>query len=394
MASNDLRLSQTSQKVEAIVPALLKWFSENARDLPWRRICDPYAIYVSEIMLQQTQVITVIPYWERWMRALPDVKSLACADPQTVLKLWEGLGYYSRARNAQAAARVIVENLGGEFPNTLEGLLELPGVGRYTAGAICSIAFNQPVPILDGNVARVLCRVFGIGGDVKSKPVNAQLWKKASEMVEAAHKMPDRRLAGVSDCLLQIAENFPSSTLSKQTGAKFAGNCSSLNQSMMELGALVCTPKDPACGQCPLAQFCFAHQSNRVADFPKPALRATVTHRKYIAFLVSRNGKYLVRQRAKNVVNASLWELPNIEQAHGGALTTALCAPFQITAAEPLLRVKHSITRYRIELEFYDAKLKRGVKAPGEWFSLDELKELPFTSAHRKIIEMLDRAGN
>src|SRR5260370_11090318 len=158
-----------------IVPLLLDWFAFNGRDLPWRRTLDPYAIWVSEIMLQQTQVKTVMPYWLRWMETLPTLQSLATASPQKVHKLWEGLGYYSRVRNLQLAAQLIVQKHDGKFPQQFEDVLELPGVGRYTAGAICSIAFNQPKPILDGNVIRLLTRVYGIDGNPRDKHVNATL---------------------------------------------------------------------------------------------------------------------------------------------------------------------------------------------------------------------------
>jgi A/G-specific adenine glycosylase len=155
------------QEIRPIVRALLKWYRANARDLPWRRTTRPYPIWVSEIMLQQTQVATVIPYWKRWMKALPSTKALAEAPEEQVLKLWEGLGYYRRARNLQKSAQRIVNELGGRFPKTHEEVLRLPGVGPYTAGAICSIAFNHPAPIVDGNAIRVLTRVFGITGDPK-----------------------------------------------------------------------------------------------------------------------------------------------------------------------------------------------------------------------------------
>src|SRR5664279_4875227 len=160
-----------------IVPSLLAWFAHNARDLPWRRTRDPYAIWVSEIMLQQTQVKTVLPYWESWMRALPNLRALAKAKPERLHKLWEGLGYYTRVRNLQRAARIIGEDHGGRIPEDFDDLLELPGIGRYTAGAICSIAFNQPKPILDGNVIRVLARLFGIPGNPRERSVNARLWQ-------------------------------------------------------------------------------------------------------------------------------------------------------------------------------------------------------------------------
>src|SRR5690242_10428791 len=158
-------ISKLETRNPKLVATLLRWFAANARDLPWRRTSDPYAIWISEIMLQQTQVKTVIPYWERWMRELPTVQALAGARIDRVLKLWEGLGYYSRARNAQNAAKVIVEKYRSEFPKSFDELIDLPGIGRYTAGAICSIAFDQPVPVLDGNVMRVLTRLFAIRAD-------------------------------------------------------------------------------------------------------------------------------------------------------------------------------------------------------------------------------------
>ena len=169
-----------------IARKLLAWFSKNARDLPWRRTQDPYAIWVSEIMLQQTQVKTVLPYWERWMRALATVEALAEASPQQIHKLWEGLGYYTRVRNMQRAAQVVIKKYGGEFPREFDAVLALPGIGRYTAGAICSIAFNQPTPILDGNVIRVLTRLFGIKGDPREKKTNAKLWQIAEDLVKSA----------------------------------------------------------------------------------------------------------------------------------------------------------------------------------------------------------------
>src|SRR5271169_6599673 len=171
-------------KLARLVPLLLNWFSANARDLPWRRTRDPYAIWVSEIMLQQTQVKTVIPYWKRWMRELPTIKAVAKAPSAKIHTLWEGLGYYTRVRNLQKAAQQIVEKHGGKFPQRFDDVLALPGIGRYTAGAICSIAFNQPTPILDGNVIRVLTRTFGIVENPKEKQTNARLWKLAEELVQ------------------------------------------------------------------------------------------------------------------------------------------------------------------------------------------------------------------
>src|ERR1035437_5347350 len=173
----------TNKKTAGFVSALLRWFKASARGLPWRRTRDPYAIWVSEIMLQQTQVKTVMPYWERWMRELPTIEAAANASPDKIHKLWEGLGYYTRVRNLQRTARQIVEKHNGKFPDNFDDVLALPGIERYTAGAICSIAFNQPKPILDGNVIRVLTRVFGIGENPREKKTNAQLWRLAEGLV-------------------------------------------------------------------------------------------------------------------------------------------------------------------------------------------------------------------
>jgi len=177
------QLTPHQRKTTAIVSKLLDWFSTNARDLPWRRTRDPYAIWVSEIMLQQTQVKTVMPYWNRWMRKLPTLEAAAKAPSAKIHKLWEGLGYYTRVRNLQKAAQVIMEKHGGKFPEKFDDVLALPGIGRYTAGAICSIAFNQPTPLLDGNVIRVLTRIFGIAENPKEKQTNTQLWTLAEELV-------------------------------------------------------------------------------------------------------------------------------------------------------------------------------------------------------------------
>ncbi len=232
--------------IRSIVAPLLKWFAGNARDLPWRWTRDPYAIWVSEIMLQQTQVKTVIPYWQRWMKQLPDIASLAAADEDTVIKLWEGLGYYSRARNLQKAAKRIRDELGGRFPRDLAGVLALPGVGRYTGGAICSIAFNQPEPIVDGNVARVLTRLLGIEESPKAKPVADRLWSVAADLVKHAPTLQKPRQR----------------------------NASAFNQAVMELGALICTPRNPLCGGCPLKGRCIARKQNKVDAIPALAKRA------------------------------------------------------------------------------------------------------------------------
>ncbi len=340
-----------------LVRALLDWFMQNARDLPWRRRRDPYAIWISEIMLQQTQVKTVIAYWERWMAALPDVRTFAQADSAKIHKLWEGLGYYSRVRNAHAAAQIIMEKHGGEVPRTFEEVLGLPGVGRYTAGAICSIAFNLPTPILDGNVIRVLSRVFGVGGDPRAKDTNARLWDLAGQLVVTAEGI--------------------------QAGHR---NCGRLNEALMELGALVCVPAEPQCGQCPLHRLCFARKAGRVGEFPQPRAAVRPTARRYAAFVVKKNGRFLVRQRPAGAVNAHLWEFPNEEVSPTEKTLPASVNGFILIDSKSLVRVRHSITRYRILVEAFRAELPATAKVSGVWRTPAQLERLAFTSAHRKIL--------
>ncbi len=360
-------------KYRDIVPRLLAWFARNARPLPWRRTRDPYAIWVSEIMLQQTQVKTVLPYWKRWMRTLPNLATLAKAKPQTLHKLWEGLGYYTRVRNMHRAAQIIVAQHGGRFPRVFEDVLALPGIGRYTAGAICSIAFNQPTPILDGNVIRVLTRWRGITGDPRRRKINARLWQLAEELVQRAPE------AG--------ARTSPPPQASR--------HCSHLNQSLMELGALVCTPRQPRCGLCPIATDCAAYQQGRVLELPSVTRRVPVTARRFVAFVAQRRGLFLVRQRPAGVVNAHLWEFPSLELAPDDsdlkrAARTALGVRPRTLA--PLATIKHSITRYRITLEAYRVTSGQtdGVPAvAGRWLGRSRLNQLAFTSAHKQILKGL-----
>jgi A/G-specific adenine glycosylase len=362
----------------SIVGALLHWFDQSARDLPWRRTRDPYAIWVSEIMLQQTQVKTVIPYWERWMRELPTIQSLAKAKPDSIHKLWEGLGYYTRVRNMQKAAQVICAEHGGVFPDQFEAILALPGIGRYTAGAIASIAFNQPAPILDGNVIRVLCRLNGIGEDPRERKTNARLWELAKELVTHA-------------------EGAKSATPSKEEPLRplrpwREDHCSALNQSLMELGAMICTPRSPDCAACPVAKHCVARLEARIEYLPRPKARAAITERHFTVFVVEQNGRYLVQQRGPDVVNAHLWEFPNHE-ANGNV--TALATHHLGTKPDKVERIgaiKHSITRYRVTSEAYRLHFGFRAKLPnfaGKWCTPDDLGKLAFTSAHRRIVTTL-----
>ena len=369
------------RKTTAIVSKLLEWYPKNARDLPWRRTTDPYCVYVSEVMLQQTQVKTVLPYWERWMRALPNIAALAKAKPQTLHKLWEGLGYYTRVRNLQRAAKVIVEQHGSRLPSNFETLLALPGIGRYTAGAICSIVFDQPQPILDGNVMRVLTRSCGIAGDPRERKTNARLWHLAEEMV-----------------LLAAQTDMHTATpLHATRNTQHASRpCSEFNQSLMELGALVCTPRQPRCDLCPIATHCVAYRQGRIHQLPGLSRRIRTTPRRFVAFIAQRRGRFLVRQRPAGVVNAHLWEFPNLElppedsELRRAARRTLGVLPRTL---ELLATIKHSITRYRITLDAYQISSREAARIPektqGRWLCHSRLSQLPFTSAHRQILRRL-----
>ena len=305
------------------------------------------------------------------MRELPSVQDLADASPKRIHKLWEGLGYYTRVRNMQRAAQLIVECHDGCFPETFEQVRELPGIGRYTAGAICSIAFNQPKPVLDGNVIRVLARAFGIRGNPRQRAVNERLWDLAEHLVLAA------------------------STENLDRGARH--NCGDLNQSMMELGATLCTPRDPQCGICPIALHCVAHRTHCAHLLPRFPPRPRATARLFFAFVVEHKGRFLVRQRAAGSVNAYLWEFPNIEIEEADSLSKALGKTLGTdgtdgTEVEHWFDIRHSITRYRITLRVF--RLKAISKAMnGRWVGARGLSRLAFPSAHKKILGRLPEGG-
>jgi A/G-specific adenine glycosylase len=327
-------------------------------------------------MLQQTQVKTVLPYWERWMRAIPDVRTLAMARSQTLHKLWEGLGYYTRVRNMQKAARMMMAKHGGTFPEKFDDVLALPGVGRYTAGAICSIAFNQPTPIVDGNVARVLARLFGIEGDVRRGEVREALWELAGRLVKGANSRRSNR--------------------PDRPDGSDEMRCSQLNQSLMELGALVCTPKGPRCEVCPIAKHCLALRESRVEELPVTGARQQTTQRRFVAVVMENKGRFFVRQRPAGVVNGHLWEFPNAEvglESASRSEAKRMLGENGIVLA-PFCVVRHSITRYRITMDVFRAEGElanewRNTNGYGRWVERKRLLGLPFTSAHKKVIERL-----
>lgn len=348
---------------KAIQQHLLEWFSANQRDLPWRHTYDPYQVWISEIMLQQTQVKTVLPYFERWMKALPTVESVAKADEQTILKLWEGLGYYSRARNLQKAARVIVEKHRGVFPSDDGAIRELPGIGPYTAGAIASIAFNQERPILDGNVIRVLTRLANDTRNTREAPMQKRLWQWAEEMVPKGH-----------------AREF--------------------NQGLMELGALVCTPKNPRCGECPLKGECQAYAAGTQEALPNRGKREkSVPITVAIAILQKSNKIFIQRRHAKGLMGG-LWEFPGGKVEAGETPEEALHREIQeelsigIKKIEPFMRLKHAYTKYQVDLHCFKAEPKTkniqlGAAQEYQWIALKDLSKLPFPAANVRVIKAL-----
>jgi A/G-specific adenine glycosylase len=373
--SRTIARAAAAAKIKALTAQWLKWFARNARDLPWRHTRDPYAIWVSEVMLQQTQVKTVIPYWERWMRNLPNLRRLARASPSQIHKLWEGLGYYSRVRNLHQAARRLLEQQDGQFPATFAAINALPGVGRYTAGAICSIAFNQPCPVVDGNVARIFSRVFGLRREIKSQAVQDRLWALAQALVQRA----------------ALEKPVPPAAMAPAARAA-TGNCSCLNQALMEFGAVICTPRHPRCDTCCVSRHCVALARGWVDELPRRAPPPKILHGRLAVFVASWRTRYLVRQRPASGQNAHLWEFPTVALADTQRPTRCQverCLGAPVRSLCKWGQVRHTITRHRLTLEVWRAELasppashRRGDK----WITPAQARRLPFSAAHKKIL--------
>ena len=339
---------------------LLRWFRGAQRDLPWRRTSDPYAIWVSEMMLQQTQVATVIPYYELWMARFPTLRALAEASEDEVLHAWQGLGYYSRARNLLNGAREVVRRFGGRLPSTVDELRSLPGIGPYTAGAIASIAYNVPAPIVDGNVIRVLSRLFALRGDPKKAPLKNRLWELAAELIPLGH-------------------------------------ASEFNPALMELGATVCTPVNPKCAACPLAEACEARRLGIQDQLPETAARPTVTPVHMVAALVWRGERVLIVQRRDDENRwAGMWQFPNTEVHSDEAAADAVRRAVRETVGVEVVPgpqatvVRHSVTRYRISLEACHCAAAVGDPKPvncraWNWVSVAQLGDYALPAAHRAI---------
>ena len=333
--------------------SLIRWFQNHKHDLPWRKNRTPYSVWISEIMLQQTIVKTVIPYFEKWMKKYPDVKTLAAAREHDVLRLWEGLGYYTRARNILKAANMIVKDFGGDLPDNEHDLRRLPGIGEYTASAILSIAFNKPHPLIDANVRKVGRRLLGLKKWDKQSAATLRRW--------LMNNMPPRR----------------------------AGD---FNEALMELGQTICLLENPFCARCPLHRGCLAFQKNRQDKIPGKKSRALI-EKKSILLLLIHQGKILIRKKEEGLWKG-LWLLPDFatrKQAENFIHdTTGRSGRF----VEKLpSRIQH-YTRYRERLvpHIYRLKASPMKTAKGwRWASLHRLNRFPFPSTHRIILELLKK---
>jgi A/G-specific adenine glycosylase len=339
---------------------LLAWYRRNARDLPWRRTRDPYRIWVSEVMLQQTTVKAVRPYYETFVERFPSTAALAAAREERVLAAWSGLGYYHRARNLHRGAVHLVETASGGFPRTLEAALAIPGVGLYTASAVLSIAYGIPLPVVDGNVRRVLARLRALEGEE---------WRSDAKFYNRAEELLDRESPG------------------------------DWNQALMELGATVCSPKKPACDACPLSHDCLAHERGLQDRIPVSKARREPVNVTVAAALVRRKGRILLVRRREGPVMGRMWEVPQTSLEARGLcdLVSDLRERHGLRVAPgPLVvRARHAITYRRIRLEGYETHLVAEPPRDPErfrWATAAEIGSLPTSSLTQKIVKGLARA--
>ena len=353
----------TTEQIGQIQKLLMEWYRRHLRRLPWRETDDPYRIWVSEVMLQQTQVQTVLPYYQQFLRDFPNVQILANAKLQSVLKVWEGLGYYARARNMHRSARIILEQYDGIFPDSWDMLRKLPGIGDYIASAVLSIAFNQPYAVLDGNVKRVLARFYKI-----SEPVNKSSSYKTFKAV--ADGLLDHRHPGT------------------------------FNQALMELGALVCKPQKPDCDGCPLHSRCSANQAGHVDQFPKRIRKPKTPLHNIAVGVVYKNNLMLITRRKPEGLLGGLWEFPGgkigkherPEQACVREIKEEVNLNVAVTGH--VAQVKHAYTHFKIIMEVFSCRYVSGdVRLKGSvdfrWISLEEIDQYPFPKANHKFIHLL-----
>jgi A/G-specific adenine glycosylase len=342
--------------------ALMAWFRGSARRMDWRETEDPYRIWVSEVMLQQTRVDTVTPYFRRFLSAFPTVKSLAEAPLDRVLKIWEGMGYYSRARNLHKAAGILLRGHGGRLPDTVDGLMALPGVGKSTAGAIAAIAFRQDVPILDSNVKRVVGRLHAVREELRRPAVEKSLWEYSRRMI-----LPGR---------------------GRETAL-----------AMMDLGAIVCAPRNPKCPACPLRRWCGARRLGLQEAIPRrPAKRILPHHDVVVGVIGTREGKLLIDRRPDRGLLGGLWEFPGGKQKPGESRTGALAREIReelgidIEILGKIGTIRHGYSHFRVTLHAYRCRKTGGKVRSGRewrWVAPGELERFAFPRADRKLLEIL-----
>lgn len=343
---------------------LTQWYKTDHRQLPWRNTTDPYAIWLSEIMLQQTQVKTVLDYYRRFLAQYPTIGALAAAPPDDVLKLWEGLGYYARCRNLQKAAKVIMEKHQGRFPDTLEDAEALPGIGRSTAGAILTFAYGQKHPLLDGNVKRVLSRVYDLDQDIQATATIKVLWQ-------------------YSQTLLSESEEPHL-----------------YNQAIMELGATVCLPQNPRCLLCPVKSFCEAYAHGTQHERPVKAAKKATPHLTIAVGVIWHEDRILIQQRPEEGLLGGLWEFPggkkeegeSLEQTVAREIEEELC--IQVSVGELITSVKHAYTHFKITLHAYHCQYISGepqsrASQGWRWVKPDELTRYAFPKANKTVLETL-----
>tara|TARA_Y100000591_G_scaffold328299_1_gene354510 strand:- start:223 stop:1365 length:1143 start_codon:yes stop_codon:yes gene_type:complete len=345
------------------VRSLLTWFSKHQREMPWRRNPSPYHTWISEIMLQQTQVVTVIPYFQRFIQSFPSLESLAKADQDDVLKHWEGLGYYSRARNLHKTAQLLVESYQAVMPSDFEELQRLPGIGFYTAAAISSIAFEKPVPVVDGNVLRVFTRFWGIYDDIRHNQVKTMLFHKLESYIKEAKP-------------------------------------SDFNQAIMECGALICQPQSPSCMVCPLQQDCFAYANHKQAELPVKSPAKTVPTLDVVVGVVIHDNQLLIAKRPDDKMLGGLWELPGgkieSKESPEQALQRELKEEvnLDVCVGKKLVSVKHAYSHFKINLHAYECEIIRGIPVALsaieiKWVFFDDLKQYAFPKATIKIFDWI-----
>lgn len=349
-------------KSPALRRSLLAWYAKARRDLPWRSGGDPYAIWVSEIMLQQTQVKTVIPYYYQWLERFPTIEALASADLQQVLKTWEGLGYYTRARNLHACAQTIVQHHGGVFPRQLEDVLALPGIGLTTAGGILSAAFNQPAAILDGNVKRVLARLVAL--PVPMAKATKQLWQLSETLLDREHPRE-------------------------------------FNQAFMDLGATVCTPKNPDCKNCPWMPHCQAYNLGIQSELPMREASSPLPHKNIgVAVIWNDREQILIDRRRAEGLLGGLWEFPGGKIEQGETVEECIKREIkeelgiEIEVGDRLITIDHAYSHFRVTLTVHHCRYLTGIPQPIEcdeirWVTLAEIDQFPFPKANTQIIAAL-----